>query len=127
MNIKKLIDYAGFGYNVMLIGDHGVGKTAIIKAVFGKVFGEINKDWMYFSGSTLDPWVDFIGIPKNYTREDGKEVFGIIPNEKFTGDEKIQAIFIDELNRADEKIQNAIMELIQFKTFNVFIRLTMVL
>lgn len=118
MNIKTLQEYAKDSLNVLLVGDHGVGKTEIIKSVFGKQFGQLNKDWLYFSGSTLDPWVDFIGIPKNYTREDGKEVFGIIPNERFTGEEPIKAIFIDELNRSDEKVQNAIMELIQFGSIN---------
>lgn len=118
MNIQTLQEYAKDGLNVLLVGNHGVGKTEIIKSIFGQQFGELNKDWLYFSGSTLDPWVDFIGIPKNYTREDGKEVFGIIPNERFTGEEPIKAIFIDELNRSDEKVQNAIMELIQFGSIN---------
>lgn len=110
--------YAKEGYNVLLSGKHGVGKTAIIKEVFGEVFGEHNESWMYFSSSTIDPWVDFIGIPKNYTTPDGKEVFKIIPPERLTGDEKIEAMFFDEINRADDKTLNALMELIQFKSIN---------
>lgn len=115
---QKLKLYANEGYNVILTGKHGIGKTAIITEVFGSVFGEHNVRWKYFSASTLDPWVDFIGIPKNYTRQDGKEVFTIIPPEHFTGDEEINAIFFDEINRTDEKTLNAIMELIQFKSIN---------
>ena len=119
MNIEdKLKKYARSGYNVILTGRHGVGKTAIIKEVFGEVFGEHMTKWRYFSASTLDPWVDFIGIPKNYTRPDGLEVFKIIPPEHFTGDEEIEALFFDEINRADEKTLNALMELIQFKSIN---------
>jgi len=114
----KLKKYARSGYNVILTGRHGVGKTAIIKEVFGEVFGEHMTKWRYFSASTLDPWVDFIGIPKNYTRPDGLEVFKIIPPEHFTGDEEIEALFFDEINRADEKTLNALMELIQFKSIN---------
>lgn len=114
----KLKKYAKVGYNVILTGRHGVGKTAIIKEVFGEVFGEHMVKWRYFSASTLDPWVDFIGIPKNYTREDGMEVFKIIPPEHFVGDEDIEGLFFDEINRADEKTLNALMELIQFKSIN---------
>jgi len=115
---QKLKIYAKEGYNVLLTGRHGVGKTAIIKEVFTECFGEHDVSWKYYSASTLDPWVDFIGIPKSYTRPDGKEVFKIIPPEHFSGDEEIQAIFFDEINRADEKTLNAVMELIQFKSIN---------
>lgn len=118
INVTNLKRYATEGYNVLLSGGHGVGKTAIIKEVFDKEFGEHDVSWKYFSASTLDPWVDFIGIPKNYTNDNGKEVFKIIPPEHFTGDEKIEALFFDEINRADEKTLNALMELIQFKSIN---------
>lgn len=118
MNTASLKKYAQNGLNVLLSGPHGVGKTAIIKEVFSDVFGEYYTHWRYFSASTLDPWVDFIGIPKNYTREDGKEVFGIIPPEHFTGDEEVRAIFFDEINRGEDKTLNALMELIQFKSIN---------
>lgn len=118
VNISDLKKYARAGLNVILSGPHGVGKTAVIKEVFNGVFGEHYTNWRYFSASTLDPWVDFIGIPKNYTREDGKEVFGIIPPDHFTGEENIQAIFFDEINRAEEKTLNALMELIQFRSIN---------
>jgi len=118
INVTTLKQYATEGYNVLLSGGHGVGKTAIIKEVFGEKFGKHNVSWKYFSASTIDPWVDFIGIPKNYTNDKGQEVFKIIPPEYLTGDEKIEALFFDEINRADEKTLNAIMELIQFKSIN---------
>ena len=44
----------------MFSGRHGVGKTAIIKDVFERA----GLRWKYFSCSTLDPWVDFVGVPK---------------------------------------------------------------
>lgn len=114
---KKLINYANLGYNVMIEGYHGIGKTEIITKTFNHVFGEKNKDWLYFSASTLDPWVDFIGIPKNYTNANGEEVFKIIPPEQFANSD-IKAIYFDEYNRSDDKTRNAIMELIQFKSIN---------
>lgn len=118
IDMETLKKYCDEQYNVLLSGKHGVGKTAIVKEIFNEKFGEHNVKWKYFSASTLDPWVDFIGIPKNYTNADGKEVFSIIPPEHFTGDEDIKAIFIDEINRADDKTLNALMELIQFKSIN---------
>lgn len=116
--IRDLKAYANANLNVILSGKHGVGKTHIIQEVFTEVFGPRGKNWRSYSASTMDPWVDFIGIPKNYTNKDGKEVFGIIPPEDFTGEENIQALFFDEINRADEKTLNALMELIQFKSIN---------
>jgi len=94
-NEELLFKAAELNYNVLLTGSHGVGKTQIIKEVFTKIYGEINIGWRYFSASTLDPWVDFIGIPKNYVREsDGREVFGIIPPENFTGGRKYSGNFL---------------------------------
>ena len=97
VNTDTLTKYAQEGYNVLMSGRHGVGKTAIIKKVFDEVFGPINVSWKYFSASTMDPWVDFIGVPKNFTREHGVEVLRIIPPEYLTGEEKIEALFFDGL------------------------------
>lgn len=118
LNVDALKAYADEGYNVLLSGKHGVGKTAVIKLIFDEKFGKINESWKYFSASTLDPWVDFIGVPDKFTNKDGVDVFKILPPESFTGQEKIRAIFFDEINRADEKTLNAIMELIQFRSIN---------
>lgn len=114
---KKLKRYAEEHYNVLLSGKHGIGKTEVIKEIFSDTFGELNKDWLYFSASTMDPWIDFIGIPKNYKNSQGKEVFKVIPPENFDNSE-VTAIYFDEFNRSDEKIRNAVMELIQFKSIN---------
>lgn len=118
LNIETLKNYASRSKNVLMRGRHGVGKTAIINQVFGEVFGDVNVKWKYFSAPTMDPWVDMIGVPKPVKNEAGEDVLKIIPPEYFTGQEEIEAIFIDEINRADEKTLNAIMELIQFRTIN---------
>lgn len=99
-------------FNVMLIGLHGTGKTAQITQVFQKKCGT---NWQYFSGSTLDPFTDLIGIPKPIQR-DGNEVITYIRPEHMN--DKLEAIFIDEYNRSHKKVRNAIMELIQFKRIN---------
>lgn len=115
LNEKILSLYAKNGINVLLSGRHGVGKTEIIKAIFNEVYGEGN--WIYFSASTMDPWVDFIGVPKAVTDKDGTQVLELIRPARFK-DDNIQALFFDEFNRAPAKVRNAVMELMQFKSIN---------
>jgi hypothetical protein len=98
-------------WNVLLEGRHGVGKTERIKAAFDR--NKIN--WRYFSGGTLDPWVDFVGIPKAVERN-GKEVITLVRPEWHY--EPVEALFVDEFNRTHSKVQNACLELLQYKTIN---------
>jgi hypothetical protein len=109
---KKLVQYIKSGKNVLLEGKHGTGKTSLIQ----KIFGENYKNWLYFSGSTLDPWVDFVGVPKEIEKN-GEYVLSFVLPEKMA-DNNVEAIFIDEYNRSHKKIRNAVMELIQFKSIN---------
>lgn len=105
--------------NVMLIGRHGVGKTAMIKACFERHGLKHNETYLYFSASTLDPWVDLIGCPKEVKDEEGKIYLDIVrPKNLYQG--KIVAIFFDEFNRSPKKVRNAVMELLQFKSINGF-------
>lgn len=104
-------------YNVLLKGKHGVGKTAVIKELFSEKFGKLGEGWLYFSASTMDPWVDFVGIPREGKTESGDRCLELIrPAALASGG--IKAIFIDELNRAPKKVRNAVMELMQFKSIN---------
>ena len=109
---NKLVQYFKLGKNVLLEGKHGTGKTSLIQ----KVFGDNCKNWLYFSGSTLDPWVDFVGVPKEIEKN-GEYVLSFVLPEKMA-DNKVEAIFIDEYNRSHKKIRNSVMELIQFKSIN---------
>ena len=115
--VDKLKKYFDCGMNVLLTGEHGVGKTSIVKQALEENGLILNESWLYFSGSTLDPWVDFIGIPKE-VEYNGKKCIEIIPPKAFFNEGKIEAIFIDELNRSPSKIRNAILELCQFKSIN---------
>lgn len=114
---KKLKSWIDGNFNVLLIGKAGVGKSSIIKQCF-----EDNKiNHLYFSGATLDPWVDFVGIPKEKetTSTDGKKTSYIeLVRPKYFEQNEVEAIFIDELNRSHAKVRNAVMELIQFKSIN---------
>jgi hypothetical protein len=98
--------------NVLFTGKHGVGKTA-------KVIDAFNRNglnWMYFSASTMDPWTDFVGVPRVKTDEYGDFIEYILP--KLIADDKVEAFFFDEFNRAPKRVRNAVMELIQFKSIN---------
>lgn len=100
-------------YNVLFVGRAGVGKTSIIKYAFEKA----GLNWKYFSASTMDPWVDFVGVPREKTDENGNTYLDLIRPKEFQ-DDTIEALFFDEYNRSPKKIRNAVMELIQFKSIN---------
>lgn len=114
MNIidKDLDFWIKNNLNVLFIGRHGVGKTSIVEEAFNRH----NLKWKYFSASTMDPWVDFIGIPKEKSDENGEYLDLIRPKD--FADDSVEALFFDEFNRSPKKIRNAVMELIQFKSIN---------
>ena len=100
--------------NVMLSGRHGMGKTAIIKQAFEKA----GLKYQYFSAATMDPFVDFIGCPKERKDEETGEMYLDLVRPKQFANDEVEAIFLDEYNRAPKKVRNAVMELIQFKSIN---------
>jgi hypothetical protein len=99
--------------NVLLRGKHGVGKTAMVVDAFERN----NLKYKYFSAATMDPWVDFIGVPKEMSNGDGESYLDLVRPKEFQDDE-VEAIFMDEFSRAHKKVRNAVMELIQFKSIN---------
>lgn len=109
---KKLHHYLQHNLNVLLIGRHGVGKTQSVL----EVFEEAGLKYKYFSASTLDPWIDFIGVPKE-VEVNGTKYLDLVRPKEFANDE-VEAIFLDEYNRSRPQLRNAVMELIQFKSIN---------
>ena len=107
-NIDILKHAAANGFNVLLVGNHGVGKTAIVRTALD----DLGLVWKYFSASSIDPWVDLVGVPKE---KDG--VLELIRPATLDF-ENLQVIFLDEYNRAPKKVRNACMELIQFGSIN---------
>lgn len=106
-----LVTLAKTHRNVLLISDHGIGKTTMgqkIAEMTGLKFG-------YYSASTMDPFSDFVGIP--FVRQDENEHEYV----KFVRPRRIdeeEFVFFDELNRALPKTLNAVYEMIQFGTLN---------
>jgi hypothetical protein len=113
--VKKsdLVKFLKNNQNVLMEGPHGVGKTALVK----EVFNEAGLKWRYFSASTMDPFCDFIGVPRPTVNAQGETFLELIRPQDFAED-NIEALFFDEFNRADDKVLNAVMELIQFKSIN---------
>lgn len=111
---KKLDFWITHNCNVLLEGKHGVGKTSAVLSAFERH----GVKFLYFSCSTLDPWVDFVGIPKEFIDSaTGTPYLDLVRPKAFALDE-VEVIFLDEMNRAPTKVTNAIMELIQFKSIN---------
>lgn len=109
----KLDFYVKNNLNVLFEGKHGIGKSSIILDCFTRN----NLKFLYFSTSTMDPWVDFIGIPKEKKAESGHSYIDLI-RPKAIADDTVEAIFFDEFNRSPKKVRNAVMELLQFKSIN---------
>jgi len=117
-NYSKTLDHAfKHGLNVLLRGKHGIGKTALVKECLDNQGLVLNQNWLYFSAATMDPWVDFVGVPKEKVDANGCSYLELVRPQALQNDQ-IQVIFFDELNRSHKKIRNAVMELIQFGSIN---------
>lgn len=133
----KMDWWISHGLNVLFRGKHGVGKTSLVKSAFNNA----NLKWRYFSASTMDPWVDFVGVPREKRQKvktpilgpDGEPVLDEAGEAKYKikrisylqlvrprdfADGTVEALFFDEFNRAPKKVRNAVMELLQFKSIN---------
>lgn len=53
--------------NVVFRGRHGADKTTMVIDPSNRK----KLKWLYFSASTMDPWVDSIGVPKEHKDGDG--------------------------------------------------------
>lgn len=129
--ISKLDVYYENGMNVLLIGLHGIGKSMSLK----QFADENNIEAKYFSCATMDPYTDFVGIPTprklctqcdmfNSTTVDFCS-FCKAPLEIETlrmirprAIDEAELLIFDELNRADPKVLNAVLELVQFHSIN---------
>src|SRR5581483_8923121 len=109
---EKLDFWIQNSFNVLFIGHYGIGKTNRVLDAFKRN----NLKFKYFSAPTMDPWVDFVGVPKTITDASGEYLDYVLPRD--FRDDTIEAIYIDEMNRGHKKVRNAIMELVQFKSIN---------
>lgn len=93
---------------VLMIGDPGVGKTSIVRAVakeFGLPVGEL-------LGSTLDP-TDVGGLPVKHTDSKGRATVERVPLKVIADAcESPHVLFLDELSSAPAAVQAAFLRLI---------------
>jgi|GEM_PF-7078165 len=109
---KLLDDWIRTSQNVLLVGPHGIGKTEQVLAAMKRN----SIKYAYFSASTMDPFVDFVGVPRVVEDKNGRWLDFVKP--KVFANDDIQIIVVDEFNRAPKKVRNALMEAIQFKSIN---------
>jgi hypothetical protein len=124
--------YLDNGFNVLLLGLHGTGKTESIMQV-ARARGIKMK---YYSCATLDPFTDLVGVPypRVYCEDCGEfenraehrdlhpdctaEIAEVLKMVRPRDVDEAEIIFFDEFNRADPKTMNAVFEIIQFRTIN---------
>lgn len=98
------------GWNVLVQGPHGNGKTEIALQVAEEIFG---KDSIkMFNGATMDPYVHLIGIP---TPDKKKEHLVFLTQPWY---KTCRVLILDDFSRASKDVRNAVMELVQFKKIN---------
>ena len=108
ITVQQLKKYMEANKNILIAGEAGTGKTEMLRSAAN----ELGLSMKYYSSSTLDPFADLVGIPVPNTLTKLVEYYR--PKEI----DEAQIIFFDELNRADPKTINAVMEIIQFKSIN---------
>ena len=102
--LLSLLDITPTDQNLMLVGNHGIGKSEILTEYFsGKGMTVVP----LFLGQMSDPG-DLIGIP-NRNDTTGKTEF--MPPYWFPLDGKPVVLFLDELNRARPEVLQTIMDL----------------
>ena len=102
--LLSLLDITPADQNLMLVGNHGIGKSEILTDCFS---GKGMKVVPLFLGQMSDPG-DLIGIP-NRNDTTGKTEF--MPPYWFPLDGKPVVLFLDELNRARPEVLQTIMDL----------------
>ena len=102
--LHQLLEYTPSTHNIMLVGNHGIGKSEILSDYFKQKGMNVVA---LFLGQMADPG-DLIGLPcKN--EESGKTDF--MPPYWFPVDGKPIVLFLDELNRARPEILQTVMDL----------------
>lgn len=109
--VPKMESYFREGLNALFIGKHGVGKTQMVRELAESLGIKVK----YYSCATLDPFTDLVGVPVPRENENGVETLKMIRPHDI---DEAELIFFDEANRADDKVLNAMLEIIQFGSIN---------
>lgn len=114
MNLEQNIRFSlENNFNILIIGKHGTAKTSLSE----KVCQDLGLKSQYFSVSTLDPYVDLVGLPHVIDQDIPEPVVRFIRPEHLHW-EDVEVLILDELNRAHPKVINTLFEVIQQKRIN---------
>ena len=102
--LKQLLEATPASHNIMLVGNHGIGKSEILTEFFREKGMPVVA---LFLGQMSDPG-DLIGLPCK-DEKTGKTDF--MPPYWFPTDGKPIVLFLDELNRARPEILQTVMDL----------------
>ena len=102
--LRSLLDITPSDQNIMLVGNHGIGKSEILTEYFSTKGMKVVP---LFLGQMSDPG-DLIGIPN---RNDATGKTDFMPPYWFPLDGKPIVLFLDELNRARPEVLQTIMDL----------------
>ena len=102
--LKQLLEATPASHNIMLVGNHGIGKSEILSEFYGVLGMPVVA---LFLGQMSDPG-DLIGLPCK-DEKTGKTDF--MPPYWFPTDGKPIVLFLDELNRARPEILQTVMDL----------------
>ena len=102
--LRELLDITPASQNIMLVGNHGIGKSEILTEYYSAKGMPVIA---LFLGQMSDPG-DLIGIPTK-NEQTGKTDF--MPPYWFPLDGKPIVLFLDELNRARPEVLQTIMDL----------------
>ena len=102
--LKQFLEATPASHNIMLVGNHGIGKSEILTEFFKEKGMPVVA---LFLGQMADPG-DLIGLPSK-DEKTGKTEF--MPPYWFPVDGKPITLFLDELNRARPEILQTVMDL----------------
>ena len=102
--LKQLLEATPASHNIMLVGNHGIGKSEILSEYYGSLGMPVVA---LFLGQMSDPG-DLIGLPCK-DEKTGRTDF--MPPYWFPKDGKPIVLFLDELNRARPEILQTVMDL----------------
>lgn len=102
--LRQLLDATPASHNIMLVGQHGIGKSEILNEYFSSQGMTVIS---LFLGQMSDPG-DLIGLP---CKEEQTGRTNFMPPYWFPVDGKPIVLFLDELNRARPEILQTVMDL----------------
>lgn len=103
--------YMENGFNMLLVGPHGTGKTESVM----QIAEELGMKIKIFNCATLDPYTDLIGVPVPGQDDQGRDELKMVRPGTL---QDAEVIFFDEINRAPIATRNAVFEIIQFRSLN---------